>query len=282
MTEILQGRGFAHPEGLDYVHLDLTHLGAETIHCRLPLIREVCMKFLGIDPVLDPIPVRPVAHYSMGGIECNIDGATRIPGIWVAGETACSSLHGANRLGSNSTGECLVWGAICGHQIAQTYCQLPLAKPSSTRLEQGMQHIERTANRSGNENLYTLKHELRTTMDKHAGVFREGDSLKKALLIIRQLRTRLQHAPVFDKSKVYNSNLFHAFELENLLDLAEVTVGGAVLREESRGAHARVDFPNRDDERWLKHTLAFADENGPRFETKPVTINTWKPVERTY
>jgi succinate dehydrogenase / fumarate reductase flavoprotein subunit len=284
MTEILEGRGFPGPEGKDYLHLDLTHLGAEVINTRLPLIREVCIKFLGLDPIEKPIPIRPVAHYSMGGIETDINGQTRVPGIWAAGEAACVSLHGANRLGANSTAECLVWGGICGEEIARA---LPkLARPSRLSEQAWTRHQDRikgVMGRHGSENLYELSRQLRTLMDRHAGVFRTGEGLAQALAEIRAIRELAAHAPVADKGTVYNTNLFHAFELDNLIDLAETTVMGAVARQESRGAHARRDFTTRDDEQWLTHTLAWhAPGAPPRLEYKPVTINTWKPVERKY
>jgi succinate dehydrogenase / fumarate reductase flavoprotein subunit len=283
-TEILEGRGFSRPDGLDYLHLDLTHLGADRINTRLPLIREVCIKFVGIDPITDPIPIRPVAHYSMGGIETDIDGATRAGGIWAAGEAACVSLHGANRLGSNSTAECLVWGGITGAKIAEALPRLGAAPPvRDSTLAAAERRLESWTSREGKENLYDLRRELRAVMDRHVGVFRTGEGLCEALSSVRAIRERMAKAPVHDRNKVYNSNLFHALELENLVDLAEVTVMGAVAREESRGAHARRDFPTRDDEKWLSHTLAFRESGGAvKLGSKPVTIDTWKPVERKY
>jgi len=282
--EILAGRGFSSAEWGDYLHLDLTHLGAERINTRLPLIREVCIKFLGLDPITHPIPIRPVAHYSMGGIETDIDGKTRIEGIWAAGEAACVSLHGANRLGSNSTAECLVWGGITGEEIAKALGKLPAPAPvPDAKVKAAHAHIDALKKREGGENLYELRRQLRAIMDTNVGVFRTGEKLSGALTTVRELRTRSLHAPVVDQGTVYNSNLFHALELENLLDLAEVTVMGALAREESRGAHARRDFATRDDEKWLKHTLAWREEGKPpRLDSKPVTINTWKPVERKY
>ena len=281
--EILAGRGFHSDEWGDYLHLDLTHLGAERINTRLPLIREVCIKFLGIDPITHPIPIRPVAHYSMGGIETDIDGKTRIAGIWAAGEAACVSLHGANRLGSNSTAECLVWGGITGEEIAKTLTKLPAPAPvPAAKVQAAHAHIEELKKREGKENLYELRRQLRAIMDTNVGVFRTGEKLAAALTTVRELRARSLHAPVVDKGTVYNSNLFHALELENLLDLAEVTVMGALARQESRGAHARRDFATRDDEKWLKHTLAWKTDAVPRLDHKSVTINTWKPVERKY
>jgi len=281
-TEILEGRGFKSPEWGDYLHLDLTHLGAERINTRLPLIREVTIKFLGIDPITTPIPIRPVAHYSMGGIETDINGLTRFPNVWAAGEAACVSLHGANRLGSNSTAECLVWGGIAGGEIVKALPKLDLPPVPEARLKASEAHLDALLRREGSENLYELRRALRATMDTNVGVFRTGEGLASALASVRELRERSRRAPVKDKSRVYNSNLFHALELENLLDLAEITVAGALSRQESRGAHARRDFTTRDDERWLKHTLAWHTDGPPRFDYKPVTINTWKPVERKY
>ncbi len=282
-TEILEGRGFPGADGLDCLHLDLTHLGAERINTRLPLIREVCMKFVGIDPITRPIPIRPVAHYSMGGIETDIDGACRVAGIWAAGEAACVSLHGANRLGSNSTAECLVWGGITGGAIARALPRLPaIPPPPERRVRDAEAHVAAILGREGTENLYELRRELRATMDQKVGVFRRGEDLSSALATIREIRKRTAFAPVQDKGRLYNSNLFHALELENLLDLAEVTVAGGLAREESRGAHARRDFSTRDDARWLKHTLAWRAGDGVRLDHKPVTLNAWKPVERKY
>ena len=281
--EILAGRGFRSPAWGDYLELDLTHLGAERINTRLPLIREVTIKFLGLDPIEKPIPIRPVAHYSMGGIETDITGQTRVAGIWAAGEAACVSLHGANRLGSNSTAECLVWGGIAGGEIAGALPGMAAAAAvPADRAAAAEGHVRQVLGREGDENLYELRRQLRETMDSKVGVFRNGDDLATALQQVREIRERAQRAPVVDQSRVYNSNLVHALELDNLLDLAEVTVAGALAREESRGAHARRDFPARDDETWLRHTLAFHTPDGPRFDHKPVTIDMWKPVERKY
>jgi succinate dehydrogenase / fumarate reductase flavoprotein subunit len=281
--EILAGRGFNTPEWGDYLELDLTHLGADRINSRLPLIREVTIKFLGIDPIEKPIPIRPVAHYSMGGIETDITGRTRVSNVWAAGEAACVSLHGANRLGSNSTAECLVWGGIAGAEIARELAGLAAAAPlPADGVAAAEDRVKGVLAREGSENLYELRRELRTTMDDDVGVFRNAGDLATALAKVREIRGRMAQAPVADKSRVYNSNLIHALELENLVDLAEITVAGALPREESRGAHARRDFPTRDDETWLRHTLAFHTADGPRFDYKPVTIDMWKPVERKY
>jgi succinate dehydrogenase / fumarate reductase flavoprotein subunit len=282
-TEIEAGRGIPGSDGLPCIHLDLTHLGADRINSRLPLIREVCIKFIGLDPIEKPIPIRPVAHYSMGGIETNIDGLTRIPGVWAAGEAAAVSLHGANRLGSNSTGECLVWGGITGAEIVKALPSLGSPAPIPERLVADRQaHIKDFLARQGSENMYALRRELRSMMDHDVGVFRTRPELEHGLSVVRAIRVRAKQAPVTDKGALYNSNLFHALELENLLDLAEVTIVGAIAREESRGAHARRDFQTRDDERWLKHTLAWYTGGAPRLDYKPVVIDQWKPVERKY
>lgn len=283
-TEIETGRGFEGPDGLDYIHLDLRHLGARKINARLPLIREICMQFNDLDPVEEPIPCRPVAHYSMGGIETDIHGATRVRGIWAAGEAACVSLHGANRLGANSTAECLVWGKITGREAGR-YCHeaaRPAAVPEA-RVEAEYRRIyDDLLRRQGSESLYGIRHDLRSNMDLHVGVFRTGEELSRGLETIGDLRARFGRIGIGDKSTVYNTNLYHALEVENLLDLAQVLIAGALERTESRGAHARRDHPGRDDDRWLKHTLAFCSDQGPRLEYKPVAITNWLPVERKY
>jgi len=284
MTEIEEGRGFKGPRGLDYLHLDLRHLGRERILERLPLIREVTMKFLGLDPIEEPIPVRPVAHYSMGGVEADIDGKTRVEGIWAAGEVASLSLHGANRLGTNSTAECLAWGGITGRQAAEYVAQVGEVPPApQEKVQKEYERIyEGLLKREGRENPYHLRQEIRDTMIQAAGVFRTGEEIQEGLRKIREIRERFKNIGIQDKGRAYNTNLINALETENLLDVAEVLLTGALAREESRGAHARRDFPKRDDEKWLKHTLVFWTPEGPKLEYKPVVINTWKPVERKY
>jgi succinate dehydrogenase flavoprotein subunit len=284
MTEILEGRGFPGPDGLDYVHLDLTHLGAEKINHRLPLIREVCIKFLGIDPITQPIPIRPVAHYSMGGIEADIDGRTKVENIWAAGEVACHSMHGANRLGCNSTAECLVWGGITGSNITK-YLE---ANPPQSPVPEQKARDEHTRvfngllQRSGPEKPAVIRRELRSLMDKHAGVYRTGPSMKEGLDKIAELKQRFTKITVEDKSLIYNTNLIQALETENMLDLAEVLLFAGLAREESRGGHARTDFSKRDDDKFLAHSMVYYGGGKPKLEYKPVTITNWKPVERKY
>ncbi len=284
MTEISKGKGLPRPDGLDCLHLDLTHLGADLITRRLPLIRELSMKFVGCDPITTPIPIRPVAHYSMGGIETDIDGATRLPGIWAAGEAACVSLHGANRLGTNSTAECLVWGGICGEQIAAALRDGVAMQPfpADAVAAEETRVFGELLNRSGAENPYTLREDLRTMMDRCLGVYREAGPIRDGIERLDEIRERFTKINIEDKGRVYNSNLINVLEAENLMDLAEVALHSALAREESRGAHARTDYPGRDDEVWLKHTLATRGEKGPELAYKPVTISHWTPVERKY
>jgi succinate dehydrogenase / fumarate reductase flavoprotein subunit len=262
----------------------LTHLGADKINKRLPLIREVCIKFLGLDPIRQPIPIRPVAHYSMGGIEADIDGRTRIENIWAAGEVACHSLHGANRLGCNSTAECLAWGGITGSEIARyisTNHKLS-DMPQAAAREEEARIFEALLQNSGDENPYAIRRELREAMDSHAGVFRDGKSMQEGLNKVKVLGERFKKVRVEDKGRIYNSNLMHTLETANLLELAEVVLTAALAREESRGGHARTDFRVRDDERFLRHTLVTRTAGKPKLSYKPVTITRWKPVERKY
>jgi len=284
MSEIEEGRGFPGPEGLDYVHLDLRHLGAAKINERLPMIREVAIKFNFLDPIYEPIPVRPAAHYFMGGIHTDIEGATPAEGIWAAGEAACVSLHGANRLGSNSTTECLVWGKIAGNNAvkhAQKQRAFP-PPPPETYLKSEEKRIFGRFSSENKESAYALRKELQRAMDKNVGVFRTAEGLGAALSKIQEIKQCLPSIRVTDKSRVYNTDLLSALEVENLTDLAEVITVGALARTESRGAHSRRDFPQRDDINWLKHTLAYYTPTGPRLEYIPVKITLWRPVERKY
>lgn len=284
ITEIQEGRGVDRSDGLDHLWLDMTHLGAERINKRLPLIREVTMKFLGLDPIEKPVPVRPVAHYSMGGIEADINGRTRVSNIWAAGEAACHSLHGANRLGTNSTAECLVWGDIAGAEMQRYLANgAKLASLDEEQVKAAKHHItEDLLKRDGPEDPYRLRQDLRDVMRDHMGVFRDGTSMKEGMDRIRELRERFAHISLRDRGLRYNSNLYHVLELENLLDLAGAMFLGALAREESRGGHARTDFTKRDDENWLRHTLVWQKGNGLELDYKPVTITRWSPVERTY
>jgi succinate dehydrogenase / fumarate reductase flavoprotein subunit len=285
MSEIDAGRGFAEPHGLGHVHLDLRHLGEERLCRALPMIREICLRFRGIDPAREPIPVRPVAHYSMGGIAADLDGRTALANVWAAGEVACTSLHGANRLGTNSTAECLVWGAIAGREIARFLESGPplAALPEALVAAEEKRLFGELLARDGGEDPYALRRELRALMDRAAGVFRSGSGLRAGLEELAAVQARFAKITVRDRSRVYNSHAVNVLELSNLLELAEVVLRAALAREESRGAHARTDFPARDDARWLRHTLVRRAPDGrPELSYQPVRITRWQPVERKY
>jgi succinate dehydrogenase / fumarate reductase, flavoprotein subunit len=284
ITEIEQGHGFKGPDGLDYVHLDLTHLGADKINERLPMIREVCIKHNSIDPITQMIPIRPAAHFFMGGIHVDIDGKTDIEGIWSAGEAGCLSVHGANRLGSNSTSVCLVWGQICGDKASKYASkQKNCVELSSNRqIQDEEKRIFGRFMNTGKESSYMIRHELQRIMDKEVSVFRTQQGLTTALQTVKDLKKVAPFMGVKDQGHRYNTDLLSALEAENLLELAEVIVNGALARKESRGAHARRDYPNRDDVNWLKHTLAYYSSSGPTLKYIPVNITCWTPIERKY
>jgi len=283
MTEIEEGRGMKdEASGLDYLHLDLSPIGAEKIKSRLSQIREIAIKFRGIDPVEKPLPVRPVCHYVMGGIDTDIDGATKMKGLWAAGEVACVSINGANRLGANSTAECLVWGKITGAKAASYAAGKTYVSSSN---EQAMLEEKRVFDEifhgKGGTNPYEVRDDLQKVMAKDAFVFRNAEGLTEALRTIRELRAKdFLHCE--DKSRVYNTNLNDVLEVESMLIVAEVVVAGALARTESRGAHYRRDYPNRDDKNWLKHTLAYYGQEGPRLDYSSVNIGKYQPAERHY
>ncbi len=292
MTEILEGRGVEHPSGLKHLYLDLRHLGEEKINERLPFIRDLAIKFAGVDPVEEPIPVRPVAHYTMGGVPTDIDGRVLdhegkpIKGLFAAGEVAAVSVHGANRLGSNSTIECLVWGAITGRLAAEYVLgvkDLPPKPAEKAAAEEKEIFDKLLKHESGSDTVYTIRKELGDTMDKYVYIFRDEEGLKKALSKIRELKERMEKVYPGDKGRVYNMDLVRVLETRNMLDVAEVVATGALARTESRGAHYRLDHPKRDDANWLKHTIAVRGADGrPILTYKPVKIIAWKPVERKY
>ena len=280
MDEINQGRG-VESEGLEHVYIDLRHLGAEKIKERLSTIREIAMKFNSIDPIEALIPVRPVCHYFMGGIDTNIDGATKLSGLWAAGECACISVNGANRMGANSTAECLVWVKITGAGAAK-YAITKSAGTSKEAVEQEQKRIyDEIFHGKGGENPYEIKKEMQRIMDRHIYVYRNGEGLLQALKLIRGLKKRAyRHAD--DKSREYNTNFTNVLELDANLEVSEAIVAGALARTESRGAHARIDYPKRDDKKWLKHTLAYYSPDGTQLDYSAVIMTKYKPVERKY
>ncbi|HLA86724.1 MAG TPA: succinate dehydrogenase/fumarate reductase flavoprotein subunit [Anaerolineales bacterium] len=282
MTEIEAGRGFPGPDGLDYLNLDLRHLGRERILERLPLIREVTIKHIGLDPIEKPIPIRPVAHYSMGGVHTDIKGHTPAENIWAAGEVSCVSLHGANRLGANSTAECLVWGRVTGAEAARYAANASAAEAPVEAAQAQWSKIEALFESKGSEDHYQIRKELRKTLDDNMGVFRTGEQMQAGLNKIRELKERYKHISLKDKSLRYNTDLERAIETGFMIDVAEVATLGGLTRTESRGGHARRDYKTRDDENWLKHTMASFTPEGPKLDYIPVDISMWKPVERKY
>ncbi len=280
--EIIEGRGFEGEHG-PYIALDLTHLGEEKIEERLPLIREAAMKFVGIDPVEEPLPVRPVAHYTMGGIHTNMLTETPVKGLFAAGEVACVSIHGANRLGSNSTAECLVFGRVAGEKAAEYAMRKELKHVSNDAYKEEEKRVfDEFLGKSGDESPYQLKKELNEVMDKYFWIFRTGEEMKEGVRRIKELKERYKNVEIVDKKRGFNTDLTYAFEVGFMLDLAEVVAVSALARTESRGAHYRLDYPQRDDKNWLKHTLAYYTPDGPRLEYIPVKITKWQPVERKY
>lgn len=284
IKEIQEGRGFKHETGADCLKLDLTHLGAERIKEVLAGIREIGIKFSGVDIIDEPIEVRPVCHYMMGGIHANIDGATELAGLWTAGEAACNSTHGANRLGANSTSECIVWGRITG-ELAAKHALVHKGKtsvPEQQVLEEEKRIYDGLFRGRGDVNPYEVRKQMTDTMDDKAYVFRNEQGLTEALKKIRELKASMwKH--VDDKAKEYNTNFANVMEIDSMLRTAEVVLVGALNRRESRGAHSRTDYPVRDDVNFLNHTLAyFAGDGGPRMAWHPVTFTRYAPVERKY
>ncbi|OGP92661.1 MAG: fumarate reductase (quinol) flavoprotein subunit [Deltaproteobacteria bacterium RBG_16_48_10] len=280
-TEIDQGRGF---DG-EYVHLDLRHLGREKIIDRLPGIRQIAMDFAGIDPISEPIPIQPAQHYSMGGIATNGDGETPLTGLFAAGECACVSVHGANRLGGNSLLETIVFGARAGKKAAQKVGTGGTGKNETffqkclKALQSGLDEI---FGRDGKEPGFLLRDEMKSTMTSQVGIFRRESDLLPAKEKISKLKERLRGIGIKQKRLAFNNELIQYLELEGMLHVAEVIVEGALARKESRGSHFRVDCPKRDDEHWLRHTLAYKTPEGVRLDYKEVTITKYPPKERTY
>ncbi|MBF6571356.1 MAG: fumarate reductase (quinol) flavoprotein subunit [Candidatus Binataceae bacterium] len=285
--EFEKGRAFKGPYG-DYVHLDLRHLGEHKIETRLPMVRELCLKYENIDPVKEPIPIRPVQHYMMGGVHTDINAATPLKGLYAAGEAACVSINGANRLGSNSLGELLVYGARAGRN-AVAYVQslrgdgsrnavLAQASDEERRLEHDYLHKT-----GGTERIAKLREEMQHTMETGCGIYRERNTLIESGNKIRELKDRYRNVAIDDHSRTFNTQMTAALELSFMLDIAETIVHCALNREESRGAHQRRDFTKRDDVKYLAHSVVSANAEGPpRIDYRPVVITRWPPGERVY
>jgi len=283
MTEINEGRGFKHETGVDCMKLDLRHVGDEIIKQKLGGIREISLKFSGVDPAQEMLDVRPVCHYMMGGIHTDINGASELQGVWAAGEAACVSIHGSNRLGANSTSECIVWGKITADEAVnyieneQSTVQFPnhLVYAEERRIYDGI------FRGSGQVNPYEIRQELTDTLNDKAYVYRNQTDLVEGLKRVRELKT-MTWKHVDDQAKEYNTNFSNVMELDSMFRVAEVVLIGAINRKESRGSHARTDFPKRDDKKFLHHTLAYYDPEEPIMKKHPVTITNYKPVERKY
>jgi succinate dehydrogenase / fumarate reductase flavoprotein subunit len=277
-TEIDEGRGIN-----GNVILDLRHLGAEKILERLHGTRELSMTFAGVDPIYEPIPVRPGAHYHMGGVDTDVWGLTEVEGLYAAGECACVSVHGANRLGGNALMETITYGKRVGRHAADwalsnTTVEVPPSVEADAERE-----LKELLDRSEGERPWSIRDELAESMHENFGVFRREEQMRKQGEIVAGLQERYERVIVEDKGNVFNNDLTQALELGFLLDLAACMVPCGIERKESRGAHARpYDYPDRDDEHYLRHTLVRWADGEPRVDWKPVTMTKWKPQERTY
>ncbi|KAB1988636.1 succinate dehydrogenase flavoprotein subunit [Streptomyces triticiradicis] len=290
-TEIREGRGCG-PEG-DHVYLDLTHLPPEQLDAKLPDITEFARTYLGIEPYTDPIPIQPTAHYAMGGIPTNVEGevlsdnTTVVPGLYAAGEVACVSVHGANRLGTNSLLDINVFGRRAGIAAAEYSAKAGYVELPENPAEQVVNQVERLRSSTGTERVAEIRRELQECMDANVMVFRTEQTIKTAVEKIAELRERYKNVSVQDKGKRFNTDLLEAIELGNLLDLAEVMAVSALARKESRGGHYREDYPNRDDVNFMRHTMAYREvgEDGTesiRLDYKPVVQTRYQPMERKY
>jgi len=276
-TEIDEGRGV---DGC--VFLDLRHLGAAKINERLPQIKDLAINFAGIDPVKEPVPIRPGAHYSMGGIMTDNGGATPVAGLYAAGECACVSVHGANRLGGNSLLETIVFGRRAGRKAAEYCLNTDYAAFPDSSLGAAAALIADIFGRDDGEAQNVIRDEMTQTMVEYAGVYRNREKLTTGLEKIKKLQERYKSVTLTDKSDYFNSEILSVLELGHMLDIAETILLGGLEREESRGSHSRTDFPKRDDENWLKHTLVTKDKDGFKVSYKPVSVTKFKPEERKY
>jgi fumarate reductase flavoprotein subunit len=281
--EAAKGQTIDSPYG-PVVHLDLRHLGAEKIEAKLPMVRELCLDYERIDPVKELVPVRPVVHYMMGGVHTDVLAATPLGGLFAAGETACVSINGANRLGSNSLPEILVFGARAGAAAAAYAMEAPPAGAGvAAQAAEETRRLEGLLARDGGEPISAIRTAMQHALEGAAGIYRDGDTLAKAVDTLRELQERAAVAGVGDRSRTFNTQLVAALELAAMLDIAESIVHSALRREESRGAHQRTDFPARDDVRFLAHSMAYREaDGGCRIEYQPVTVTRWPPGERVY
>jgi fumarate reductase flavoprotein subunit len=280
-----KGRTVEGPYG-SVVNLDLRHLGEKTINTKLPFVRELCLKYEKIDPITQLVPVRPVVHYMMGGVHTDLNGATPLKGLYAAGETACVSINGANRLGSNSLPELLVFGARAGRAAADYAAQqkTPARSLMAQALDEEGRLQEQFLRKSGGrEPIAVLREEMQRVMEQCAGIYRSGESLSGAAGKLQELQDRFRDIRLDDRGHLFNTELISALELSCMLEVAETMAQCAMQRTESRGAHQRTDYPARDDEKFLAHSLVYRNADGrPRVEYAPVTITRWPPAERVY
>jgi len=285
MKERAKGRTVEGPYG-DVVHLDLRHMGEKKIMKKIPFVRELSKNYAGVDPVHELLPVRPVMHYMMGGIDTDIETATKLPGLFAAGECACASINGANRLGSNSLTELLVFGRRAGTAAAAWAGDHPnfsrpalegQAKDEAERISRD--YLRKTG---GKEKVSSLRVEMNKSMEEGCGIYRTEAELKKTCEKMMEIRGRFKDVAIEDRSNSFNTDLTAALELDHMIECALAIVYSALERRESRGAHQRTDFPNRDDQKFLRHSLAFRTEGAPKIEYSPVTITKWPPAERVY
>jgi succinate dehydrogenase / fumarate reductase flavoprotein subunit len=289
-NEVREGRG-AGPHK-DYVLLDLTHLEPAHIDEKLPDITEFARTYLGVEPYTEPVPVYPTAHYAMGGIPTTVQGEVLrnntdvVKGLYAAGECACVSVHGANRLGTNSLLDINVFGRRAGIAAADYANSVAEAAPmpsgADAALVEAVGRLKATVGTTGAERIAELRTALQETMDRNCQVFRDAASLEEATAAVAELRERYKNIAIHDRGSRFNTDLLEAMELGFLLDLAEVVVAGALAREESRGGHYREDFPTRDDEKFMVHTMAYASDAGVRLDYKPVVVTKYQPMERKY
>jgi succinate dehydrogenase / fumarate reductase flavoprotein subunit len=290
VTEVLAGQGIRGDRKIDdYLHLDATHLGKETLASKLPDISGFCRTYLGIDPVESPIPVLPTAHYAMGGIPTDergrviMDGAgTIVNGLYAAGECACVSVHGANRLGTNSLLDLVVFGRRAGQHIGDYVKQAEMPQLATTAADEARAFIARLTDGTSGPHGGHITDEMQTTMMEKVGIYRNEKDMQAAVGQIQALRERYRSVRVQDTGKPFNTDLLEIIELGNLLDLSLLTAASALNRTESRGAHSREDFSERDDDNWLKHTLAYLEGDTVRLDAKAVDTSIWEPKPRTY